>query len=212
VPIALIAGGAWRAALSATLTALALVAVSGAAFGWPLWLDLPRALLGLSDFVGTSANLDHFSPTVAAGARLLGAGAGVAYAAQAVAALLAAACVWSAFRAGFTRRATAVLLIATPLATPYAFAYDLPMVGYAVLLFVLDRIDAGAGFAIPELAVLLLALSAPLLMIFPPLPLPWGSLASALLLGLVMRRWHVPPVRDDAQPRAAALRGFSQSW
>ena len=212
VPVALIAAGAWRAAVAATLTALALVAASGAAFGWPVWLGLPQALLGLSRFVGASANLDHFSPTVAAGARLLGAGGTVAHAAQAVAALIAAACVWGAFRGGFTRRAIAVLLIATLLATPYAFAYDLPMVGYAVLLFVLDRTEAGAGFAIPELAVLLLALSAPLLMIFPPLALPWGSLASVLFLALILRRWQGSAVRGDGQPGAGTLRGFSHSW
>ena len=211
VPVALIAAGAWRAAVAAMLTALALAATSGAAFGWPVWLGLPHALLGLSRFVGASANLDHFSPTVAAGARLLGAGATVAHAAQAAAALLAAACVWGAFRGGFTRRATAVLLIATLLATPYAFAYDLPMVGYAVLLFVLERTDAGTGFAIPELAVLLLVLSAPLLMIFPPLPLPWGSLASGLFLALIMRRWQPRGVRSGGQPAAGTLRGFSQS-
>ena len=54
--------------------------------------------------------------------------------------------------------AMAVLLVGTFLATPYAFAYDLPAETAAMALFIQARVDANRAFSLGEIVVLMLAL------------------------------------------------------
>lgn len=138
---ALLAGRHWRAAGAALLTAAAAAAASLALLGPAPW----AAFLDNADFVrevveGGRLPLARF-PTVFAAALLLGAGFGTAYAAQGLAALGAAAAVAWLFRkrAPLPLRGSG-LALAMPLATPYAFDYDL-----VPLLLAIGWLLAGEG-------------------------------------------------------------------
>ena len=80
-------------------------------------------------------------PTVTSAALLLGGSALVAHVAQGAGTLLGLLAVWRV-RACDTPEARAVLPLATIVATPYAFVYDLPMVTGAVLSVVAARLAA----------------------------------------------------------------------
>lgn len=190
LPIALISAGQWRAVIAASGTVMAATAASIAAFGLACWVALPRALAGLSDVVARHPLLNHLAPTVTAGMRLLGAGPVLTDIAQAVAALVAAVAVWRAARSGVTPLAGAALMVATLLATPYAFLYDLPILSYAVLVVAQDRRD---GFSSFELLLLLAGIALPVAMLFNPLGLPWGGMIAAATLALILRRIRTAP-------------------
>ncbi|MDE2005441.1 MAG: DUF2029 domain-containing protein [Rhodospirillales bacterium] len=187
VPVALVSGGYWRCAASATATVVASVLASGFLFGWSVWTGLPQAIAALSNYAVHLPGFDGISPTVAATARVLGAGPMLADILQALAALGAAVAVWIAFRGGATRRAVALLMAATYLATPYAVFYDLPMLTYAAALIVADRRDSGAGLGVGELAILILAVALPLLARFHPWGLPWGLAGVIAMVLLALR-------------------------
>jgi hypothetical protein len=148
VPLALIAGGYWRTILAAGATTLAFAALSLAVFGAGAWIafidNMPFLRLVLEN-----GNLPWFKmPTTFAALRLLGAPVGLAYGAQALAALAAAGAVVWAWRrtalgpAPLAARA-AVLAIATLVATPYAFDYDLTLIGLAVAWLAWDGVRRG---------------------------------------------------------------------
>ena len=137
VPVALIALRAWRALAACGIAALMLALASAAVFGiepWRLWLA--RTVLA-----GDPALSAWFAETFLHGygiyvcAVLLGAPASLARWIQLAAALAAAGCVWTVFR----RRAAAelriaVVLVASVVAAPHVMAYDLALVGAAVIL------------------------------------------------------------------------------
>lgn len=164
VPLALIAGGHWRAILAAGATTLAFAAVSLAVFGAGAWIafvdNMPFLRLVLEN-----GNLPWFKmPTTFAALRLLGAPVVLAYGAQALAALAAAGAVVWAWRRGAHRPApfpakAAVLVTATLIATPYAFDYDLTLIGLAVAWLAWDGVQR--GFLPREKPVLLAAWLAP---------------------------------------------------
>ena len=80
-------------------------------------------------------------PTVLAGVLLLGGSATMAHAARAAAALFDLVALWHV-RTRQDIAARAVLPVATSLATPYAFDYDLPMATGAILAVIAVRIAA----------------------------------------------------------------------
>jgi hypothetical protein len=148
VPLALIAGGYWRTILAAGATTLAFAAASLAVFGAGAWIAFFDNMPFLRQVL-ENGNLPWFKmPTTFAALRLLGAPVGLAYGAQALAALAAAgAVVWAWRRTGhgsapLAARA-AVLVIATLLATPYAFDYDLTLIGLAVAWLAWDGVQRG---------------------------------------------------------------------
>jgi hypothetical protein len=152
VPLALIAGGYWRTILTAGATTLAFAGLSFAVFGAGAWIaffdNMPFLRLVLEN-----GNLPWFKmPTTFAALRLLGAPVGLAYGAQALVALGAAGAVVWAWRrtAHGTNRGpaplaprAAVLVAATLLVTPYAFDYDLTLIGLAVAWLSWDGVQRG---------------------------------------------------------------------
>jgi hypothetical protein len=188
VPFALTAARAWRCIAAAAATFLALVALSSAAFGphiWPAWLF---ALPEFSNEVASAgARVLHLMPTVRPTLLQIGAQPTLAWLVQGASAILAAGIVWAAFRAGTTRLAAATLLVATFLATPYAFVYDMPIVATAVLWLVIERDREARSFGLGELLVLTVAVVAPMTMPAQTHGRPLGLVSLILLLGMQVR-------------------------
>jgi hypothetical protein len=115
-------------------------------------------------------------------ATLLGAPGWMANAAQAVAALLAAAAVWRAFRRPLAPEwRMAVLLTATLLAAPHCSQYDLLLLDAAVLLLMGLVLEGGALPIRPLL--LFLPWCAPLVAV--PRSIPAGYSVPLLMLGVL---------------------------
>lgn len=134
VPVALVASRDWRligqTALCSAGFALAATAVAGLD-GWRLFLNnLP--VLG---FAMETGDLWPQSASLWAALRMAGIAASPAFALQAALALAAVALVWRTWRADLPGdlRLT-LLLLASPMVSPYLFSYDLVPVLAAVLL------------------------------------------------------------------------------
>jgi hypothetical protein len=135
VVVALAAAGSWRTMLAAALTGVALVAASLLAFGLQSWMAWLRAMPDFIAIVDSErARLLPLIPTALANALALGASERLALAVQVAAMAAAAAATWFAFRRGVAGPAAAALAVATVLAAPYAFLYDLTLVAAAVAL------------------------------------------------------------------------------
>jgi hypothetical protein len=187
VPVALLAARHWRALAGAAVSASFAVALSAATFGLAPWWDwlghtLPGALAGrVGDPWSEAGRLWGLS--VWACATLLGAPGWLANAAQVAAIVLAAACIWIAFRGRLGRdRRMAVLLTATLIAAPNSSTYDLVLLAAAALLLYREMLD---GIAImPRPWLLLLPWYAPLLM--APRSSGFGFAVPVVILGLLV--------------------------
>lgn len=168
VPLYLIAGGRWRALLAAGATGVALFVATSAIFGADFWFSWIDAMLGQAHALATTrGHLNGKMPTVTATVSLYGGGAALANTLQGISAAFAAWAVWR-FAKVEGAVARAILPVATILATPHAFYYDLPMVTGAVLAVIAERMTSrdastGAGsFSFSELLSLIAAIVAPL--------------------------------------------------
>lgn len=139
LPFVLLALGAWRTIASATATAAVLVASSIAIFGMAPWhqyfnVTAPFLMLSMQDFHGF---YKFMMASVLAGGRTLGLSYSAAMAVQVAVSVpvIVAAC-WAVRRTPDPCRRAFVLASAAPLATPYAFNYDLPVLA-AVLVWAL---------------------------------------------------------------------------
>jgi hypothetical protein len=186
IPVALAAAGLWRAFAAAAVTAAAILGASLIAYGWamwPAWIAITRALQHLP--ASDRAHLDRLMPTVAAAMRRLGASADAANIVQALTAVGVAVVVWRCWRRGRDASAAATLPVATFLATPYAFDYDLPMVAFATLLGLQDWATRRASFGFGELLLVLLVLLLPVVFVSS---ISFGApIAVALLAALLTR-------------------------
>lgn len=173
VPVALAAGGHWRAFGAFVASAAALSLLSLIVFGWPTWQ--------LFLIAAAAAHAVYESGIVAFGgmvtpfgaAKLMGGTAAVAYATQAIATAIAAsfvAFVWHQ-RPPLPMRAAA-LASATLVAVPLAIVYDLMLAGIAGLWL----LRAEGAWRLPD----------------------WGRLALAVLVVLTVdprgmaEHWHLP--------------------
>lgn len=170
VPAFLLFGAHWRALAGAVLGTALLTAATSLLFGlavWPAWADAMQAQ-ALALTAGRGPKLDQM-PTVTAAVQLLGGSAEIARALQALAAVGALAALWRV-----RRRAEGILLpLATFVATPYAFGYDLPVLTGAALL----------SLGGPRSPGLLLIVLAPCLLV-----LPFGAVMVSLLFAVAL--WH----------------------
>ena len=139
IPVALVAARAWPTLASACVSAAAMIALSGFAFGWEAWqawwVDIsPVAMARLEP---SSKLFTLMMPSAFTGGRILGLSAEHAYFVQA---LFTAFAAWATYRAvrreGPTENARAVFLLASAIATPYILCYDLPLIVPAVLLMI----------------------------------------------------------------------------
>lgn len=193
VPIALVAGGCWRAIAAACATLALMTLASIAAFGltaWSAFLDsLPFTRLVLEE---GGPGFDKIQSVFAA-VRLLGGSVRLAYLAQgavSLAVIAGLALIWRS-QADF-RAKTAALLIAALLTTPYGFDYDMALLGPAVAA--IASLGLQRGFISYEKTLLALVWIMPLLarMASGALLLPFGTLTMLAFFVMVLRR------RNDA--------------
>jgi alpha-1,2-mannosyltransferase len=184
LPVALVALRNWRALAAAAGSAALAVAASAALFGIAPWQDwLGRTLAGGAPGDAVWVEWGRlWGLSIWTCARLLGAPGWLANMAQGLAALLAAGCVWMAFRRPLApERRMATLLVATLLAAPHCSPYDLMLLAAAVLLLVRELLD---GEALPVSAMLLLLpWAAPLAAV--PRAIPAGFAVPLLMLGML---------------------------
>lgn len=186
VPIVLIAGREWRALGGALASALGLALLSVAAFGtgpWVAFLGKAGALAAASDAHWTNG------PSLFAALGSLGfpkAGAALAHGVLAAATAIAAAWVWR--HGPGSRWRGAALATGALIVTPYLRIYDL-----ALTLFPIAAI-AGAmpGPRLFGKATLALAWIAPAAFLFAGLPIQFGPLILAAMMGLVVRGAAAP--------------------
>jgi hypothetical protein len=187
VPVALVAGGHWRAFAAATVSVIGLVLVSIALFGWTTWQDyLALAAASSSTYAsGQIAFGQYISPF--GGLRLIGASLTASYAAQAAASLVAAALVAVIWRRHLSLPIRAATLVAAiPVAAPVILFYDFMTPAVAVAWLV--RAARQSGFPPWEKAAMLVLFAVALLSrdIGMTLHVPIGPLASLAVLALVV--------------------------
>lgn len=209
VPLCLIAGGHWRGFGWASLFSLALAGATTAVFGlesWRLFLTETRPLMqAILEARWGSAEYQMMGMSVFLLARSLGGSLDLAYAAQAVAALVAAGAAWRLWRIPdcdpLLRAATTALL--TLLASPYGFGYDLiPLSVAVVALAAADREFKAAPLAV---AFLWPAITARVTFWFLPLsPLVLAFAAAACWRAAARRTEQAIKVSPQALSEKAA--------
>ena len=199
LPLALLAGGQWRAILAAGVTVMALVGISSLLFGADIWLgfaasmETSRKMLIEQGDVGFAKLLSVF-----AAVRLWGGGIALAYAMQAfasVAVLCGIAWTWRS-RADRDLKA-ALLVVATLLASPHVIDYDLTILAVAIAFF--TRHGLARGFRDYEISILAAAWIVPLLArgTAGVTGVPLGLLMLVAFYGIILRR----VIRDRANER-----------
>ncbi|WP_168192693.1 glycosyltransferase family 87 protein [Undibacter mobilis] len=186
IPIALIAGGHWRTIAAAAIVTIAWSAISLAAFGWPTWQGFIGNISHTSDAFLSNGWANFGKLQTAFGLiRSMGGSETLAWSAQGVIIVLAAVVIAALWRSRLPYDVKAAALgVASLLATPYLYAYDLTVL--AVPLAFLFRRAGQTGFLPYELATV--GAACLLLLIFPFVVLPVGFIAVVLIAGLVARR------------------------
>lgn len=190
IPIALAAGGHWRAFAAASVTVAAQVALPTAIFGPEVWTGFFNTMrTARTEIVEAGAIGFEKIQSVFAQARFLGAPIGVAYASQAASAAALAFAVFRLWRgAAPVGIKSAGLVVATVLATPYSVDYDLVILAPAMALLIRDGLKS--GFLPCEKSIYLFAAVAPV--IARPIGLAThvslGLIAMLALFWVVLRR------------------------
>ena len=207
MPLLLAARGAWRAFFYAGLTVAVLIAISGLTFGWQLWADYVTDTLFLQAAMveRTGDVFLRIMPTAYPAFRLAGLAPPAAWLLQAVCAVCAMGALLR-WMPQDPRRAGLAAATATFLVLPYAFNYDMTIVGIAAVILLhrapedapVQRLTAALVLILPAVVFFTNAMGLP---IAPPLLL-------LLLGGLLGRRWHVTnhAEREGSQPILAEQR------
>lgn len=190
IPLALAAGGYWRAFVAAGLTVLALCAASYVAFGIETWDAFRDSITLTREIVLEKGDTGfHKIQSVFAAVRLLGGSAGLAYAAQGIVFISVAAIVFRLWRGNKAFAPKAAALIAgSMLATPYLLDYDLMIAAPAIAFLAAHGLNK--GFAPYEKSLLAFVFIAPLLSraIAEHMLLPLGLIAVLLLFSIAIKR------------------------
>jgi alpha-1,2-mannosyltransferase len=192
IPLALLAGGHWRAIFSAAITVIATAALSAALFGVETWQMFFRSLKITQGFILEEGATGWWKiQSIFSAVRMFGASVELAYAVQAGFAVLAAAAViWAWRRPAPMALKAAALSAATLMVTPYVLDYDLIVLALPIAWMAAAGLRG--GFLPWEKFILFLAWLLPLLarMLGQFLHLPVAPLVMALLLWIVLRRIH----------------------
>lgn len=216
IPIALVAGGHWRAIVAAGVTIAVMTLGTLWAFGWETWrgfidmMHFSRVVISEQGVTGW-----HKIQTVFAAVRMLGGSIALAYAVQAVSTIGCAAMMsWMWFTRADWRLSAAALMTGALLSTPYALDYDMMLLGPALAFVVAYGLEKGFGpwektilavvWAIP-----LLARSLALLTL-----IPFGQMTMLVFMALIFARaWKErtdqAEVAPDKRAFAAQIGAFS---
>jgi hypothetical protein len=198
VPFVLLFGRHWRAAIGAFLCVAVLSVAATLAFGvdtWEAWLQMIRGHAGTLT-AGRQSLLDRM-PTLTSAVLLSGGTVGAAYIVQAAGALGGVLALWRV-RHRRDAEARAVLPLATVLATPFAFDYDLTMTTGAVLAVMAARLSAGR-FGPLEFPLLLACVMVPASMAANA-----GAMAAAVPAVFAATLWIMTAKAVRLDPVAAA--------
>lgn len=192
IPLALAAGGYWRAFVSASVAVLALCAATYFAFGIEAWNAFRESMTLTREIVLEKGDTGfHKIQSVFSAVRLLGGSITFAYAAQGVIFIgVAASIVWLwRSRSAFPLKAAA-LIAGSMLATPYLLDYDLMIAAPAIAFLAAHGLSK--GFLPYEKSVLAFIFIAPLLTraVAEHIYLPLGLVAVTLLFAITLRRSH----------------------
>lgn len=161
LPVALLAGGHFRAALAAAATVAAMIAASLLAFGPIVWSAFAQSLAFTRQVVEQGAAGFAKIQSAFAAMRLLGGDIGAAYAVQTTVTLAALCALVRLWRSRADEHAKAAATIAaTLLATPYCLDYDMVALGPAIAFLVARAM--GKGFWPFEKSILAAVFVAPL--------------------------------------------------
>jgi arabinofuranan 3-O-arabinosyltransferase len=145
-PVALVAARQWRAIASATITAALLAGMSAALFGTHSWALFPHELVAqteLNFLSGEDSNWGYLQSGYGL-ARLLHAGAGLAWLVHSLIATALAIIIWRVWCSAICWRLKAASLSAAALlATPYAFAYDMAALAIPAAFLAADQLQRG---------------------------------------------------------------------
>jgi hypothetical protein len=147
IPLALAAGGYWRAIAAAAATVALLVLATVAAFGPDVW----RAFMASTEFTRTvlleSGDVGwHKMQSVFAWVRMWGGSIALAYAIQgAVTLALAGTLIWLWRSCVPFALKAAALCLAAPLATPFSLDYDMMVLAPAIAFLALHGLAHGFG-------------------------------------------------------------------
>jgi len=130
-------------------------------------------------------------PTALSNALAFGASEGLAVIIQIAVAAVAAAGVWFAFRRGLGKAPAAALAVASVLASPYVFVYDLTLVAAAVAVI---ATDAASTLGLAEVLVLATAFFLPAGMFLNLVP-PVATLVHLATFAVIIL--HVRPIAYD---------------
>lgn len=146
IPVALVSCGHWRTIAWATAGTLAIAALSTVAMGadyWLHWIDMIHTMTG---FMETALVRFNLMITWYALARYYGVGHEIAFALQIAVLLAAAAAVAWVWRRPVTADLrAATLCVAIPVATPYAWHYEMSLVLVAAMFLARDGFGATKG-------------------------------------------------------------------
>lgn len=190
IPLALAAGGYWRAFIAAGFTVLALCAAAYFAFGIEVWNAFRDSMTLTREIVLEKGDTGfHKIQSVFSAVRLLGGPVTLAYVTQGIVfAAVAASVVWLwRSRAAFVLKAAA-LIAGSMLATPYLLDYDLMIAAPAIAFLAAHGLSK--GFASYEKSALAFIFIAPLLTraIAEQIFVPLGLFAVILLFAMPLRR------------------------
>jgi hypothetical protein len=199
IPVALVAGGYWRAIAAAALTVFVMTLATVAAFGWGSWVAFDRSLAFTRTVVLEKGDTGWSKiQSVFSAIRMWGGSVETAYVMQAfVSALVLAAVFWIWRRDGDFRLRSAALLPASLLTTPYCLDYDMMILAPAIAFsvsFINER-----GFQPWEKTALAGIWLSPLLarIVAQQLLLPLGLISISALFLLVCRR----AMQESQSPR-----------
>ena len=143
-PLALAAGGYWRALIAAAVTGLTLCGVSLLLFGPEAWTGFwHNAPINL-DLLEHFSNFWNRMPTPFAAVRLAGGSITAAFCVQALSAIAAICVTVKIWRSNATLNMKGcTLILATFLTSPYAWDYDLVVLIFVVMWFAADAALTG---------------------------------------------------------------------
>ena len=190
IPVALVAGGHWRAIGTATATVIALLALSTLMLGAGIWHAFAGSTTFMQTVVLETGGIGWEKiQSIFSAVRMWGGSVPLAYAAQiALAVTLIATLAWLwRSDAAFELKAAA-LAVGSLLATPYVLDYDLVVLGLAIAY--LARLGLAQGFRSFEISALAAAWIVPLMSrgIAQITAIPLGLSVLLLLYLLIMRR------------------------
>jgi glycosyl transferase family 87 len=207
IPIALAAGGYWRAVIAAAVSVAGLVVLSLAIFGEASWHQFAAAITASHEVYESGVKLPAFVTPFGA-ARVLGGAPVLAYAVQALATLVAAVLVALVWRRRLSLPVRAAMLAAATLvAVPVALFYDLMLATLAAAW--LYRSEGGLRPVERALFGVLFVACLDPVRIAETTGLPLGPIATLSLVGIVAHRaWREMASRRGSPGIAGAERRF----